>query len=673
MSKVVERLREKWQEWTGEEDTPFDGDMSAWTVSFLVHIGVVVALAVLVLVYPQQQITLVIETETEEEVEDELKDIEEVYFDMDDTSDDVGANSMAGEMAALAQAQVLSEESLVVQDVPDIENPTINMEFEEITVNSGPVLSDNMAVKGSPVGQGVTGAPGAVDRITYEILESLAQRKTMVVWLFDQSGSLQQQRQQIYERFDKIYSELGVLKDRNHKSFTKYKNDNDKPLLTSVMAFGQNVSFLTEEPTADFPTIKDAVGKIENDPSGVEKTFEAIKIASTQHAKHRHLRNVMLVVVSDEVGDDERGIEDALTVLRRYQMPVYVVGIPAPFGRAEAKVRYVNHDPKYEETEYWIPVRQGPESLMPERIKLAFWGSRKDREEVEALDSGFGPFSLTRLCYETGGIYFAVHPNKSRKARAENRVGRKYTEENTALLYKFWDPITMRPYAPDYVTPQEYVQKLQTNKARGALVGAARESWVGAMGTPETTFVKRDEGSFGAALIEAQKSSARLEPKLRRILEILKTGEADRDKLTEPRWQAGFDLAMGRVLAAVARTEGYNAMLAELKRGKKFEGENNNTWDLKHSDAITTSSSTEKMAEKARTYLQRVVKEHKGTPWAFLAQKELETPMGWEWVESHTNVAPRQQGAGGGNGTAANPNDMINKLKRKPKAPKPKL
>ena len=27
--------------------------------------------------------------------------------------------------------------------------------------------------------------------------------------------------------------------------------------------------------------------------------------------------------------------------------------------------------------------------------------------------AGFGPFALTRLCYETGGIYFAVHPNRT--------------------------------------------------------------------------------------------------------------------------------------------------------------------------------------------------------------------------------------------------------------------
>ena len=28
------------------------------------------------------------------------------------------------------------------------------------------------------------------------------------------------------------------------------------------------------------------------------------------------------------------------------------------------------------------------------------------------MDSGFGPFGLCRLAYETGGLYFTVHPNR---------------------------------------------------------------------------------------------------------------------------------------------------------------------------------------------------------------------------------------------------------------------
>ena len=45
------------------------------------------------------------------------------------------------------------------------------------------------------------------------------------------------------------------------------------------------------------------------------------------------------------------------------------------------------------------------------------------------------------------------------------------------------------------------------------------------------------------------------------------------------------------------------------------------------------------MHDKALEYLNRVVNEHPGTPWAFLAQVELSDPLGWRWVEGTMQVA----------------------------------
>jgi hypothetical protein len=78
-------------------------------------------------------------------------------------------------------------------------------------------------------------------------------------------------------------------------------------------------------------------------------------------------------------------------------------------------------------------VNQGPESLFPERIKLSFTA---EREETSPIDSGFGPFALTRLAYETGGMYFAVHPNRN----VNRAVSRRETAEFSAHLEQFFDP-----------------------------------------------------------------------------------------------------------------------------------------------------------------------------------------------------------------------------------------
>ena len=58
----------------------------------------------------------------------------------------------------------------------------------------GPNITENVIVKGAG-SVGTTGAVGAVDRITHEILLSLDERPTLVLWLFDQSGSLKPQRE----------------------------------------------------------------------------------------------------------------------------------------------------------------------------------------------------------------------------------------------------------------------------------------------------------------------------------------------------------------------------------------------------------------------------------------------------------------------------------------------
>ena len=155
--------------------------------------------------------------------------------------------------------------------------------------------------------------------------------------------------------------------------------------------------------------------------------------------------------------------------------------------------------------------------------------------------------------------------------------------------------------------------------------------------------------------------------------ELEKLGESDREKEASLRWQAGFDLAMGRVLAVKARTEGYNQMLAAAKRGLKFSEEKNNTWVLSPSDDFgNVDSKLEKMAERARMYLNRVVKEHPGTPWAMLAERELNDKIGWKWTEKFTDLAPPpREGAGNNNNNNPAPQNDRKKAMQKPVQKRP--
>ena len=149
---------------------------------------------------------------------------------------------------------------------------------QSIEVATGLHLDQNLIVKGA-AGEGTTGALGAIDRLTNEILNSLEQRKTLVVWLFDQSASLSRQREEIHGRLHRIYEELGLLEQADNPAFKRHR---DKPLLTSIFAFGKSVQMITEKSTDDIDEIKQAVDSIELDNSGVENVFAAVGQAASR-------------------------------------------------------------------------------------------------------------------------------------------------------------------------------------------------------------------------------------------------------------------------------------------------------------------------------------------------------------------------------------------------------
>jgi len=373
-------LRQWWQEKTGEEETPFDGDTPAFFVSMFTHIVIMLVLAFSPIMNEQKQVTLLISappTEEEQEVDD-LKLPQQVQFS-EQPSERVGANSMNGEDVALSQAPTVSPE---FSEIPSPSELTPTTEFSNLSINVifdnpvGLTHNANLAVKGA-MGQGETGAVGAVDRITEEILRSLEERKTLVVWLFDQTVSLRKQRQAIHDRLDTIYQQLGVLEAAGNSAFSRHS---DKPLLSSVVLFGSNVTLRTKEPTDNLAEIKKAMVEMEDDKSGVERVFSAVTAAAEKYKFLRMPdertrepeRNVLFIVFTDEAGSDPEGLEPAIKICRRYEMPVYVVGVPAPFGRRETMVKYIDPDPKFDQTPQWGEVEQGPESLLPERIKLNF-------------------------------------------------------------------------------------------------------------------------------------------------------------------------------------------------------------------------------------------------------------------------------------------------------------
>ncbi len=658
------------QWWIWFKERWLDGNSEAFLVSLAFHIVLILALAVVPVVVSNPEVFSFKPTTPIENEEFTL--IDQIAI-AEEPSTEVGANGEFDAGMALSTAPILSELSEIPS--PSIDPPTLNATYDlsnQLQQAVGLVRSDTV-VKGM-TGVGTTGTDGAVDRVTYEILQAMEERPTLVVWFFDQSGSLQRRRQEIRDRFDRIYEELGIV--TRSKEEQRKRTAKDEPLLTSVFAFGEKVHLLTAKPTADINEIRAAIDAVEQDNSGVERVFTALfkgvekyKSFRTPRSGESGERNVLFIAVTDERGDDATGLEATIKECRKYAIPVYVIGVPAPFGRNETFVKYVDPDPKFDQSPQWAQVDQGPESILPERVRLGF---RDDFASEPVIDSGFGPYALSRLTYETGGIYFTVHPNR----RVGSRVRQGEISPFASKLEYFFDPETMGKYRPDYVSNEEYMKRVAESPLRQTLVRAAQLPRVDTLQNPTLRFVKRDDASLANALTAAQQQAARLEPQLAQLAEVLRMGADHRDKEISPRWTAGFDLALGTVLIHKVRAEGYNAMLAQAKRGMKFENEKSNTWVLRPSNDISVGSRLEKEGKQATELLSAVAKKHQGTPWGALAEIELSNPAGWKWVEETTDLNPPAANRPGNNNNNPRPpqDDQARMLPPPaPKRPIPKL
>jgi hypothetical protein len=391
----------------------------------------------------------------------------------------------------------------------------------------------------------------------------------------------------------------------------------------ALLTFDDEATVLTEQPLADDGKLRDLIGKLSEGRGGHERPFAAMQKALDKFGDFtKQGGRLQFVVVSDEAGDDEeKVIEAVIPALKKAAVQVYVLGKEAPLGRSawprgnEGFGSGQNDGPD--------PLHQGPESLFSERVNLQFW-QRGFGDNFFGVPSGFGPYQLCRVCQQTEGAFFICDGGGG------SGLGGWGGGRDANFTF---DPKTRGRYAPKYVSADEYRKLMASNGAVRALHEAAKLPEFELVATLQFEFTAGNEAQLNVALGRAQQGVARTEPKLKDLYDLLQPGIADRAKVTEPRLQAAFDLAIGRLLATQARVEGYNVMLATLKGGKRFKNASSSTWVLEAADTTGAGSKYEKAIKDAQMFLGRVIKDHPNTPWAYFAQRELQAKMGWEWGE----------------------------------------
>jgi uncharacterized protein YegL len=481
----------------------------------------------------------------------------------------------------------------------------------EIVIPTATMLGQRVSIKGNGV-EHVGNVEGAVDRIAVEILRRLEQGRTLVIWAFDASGSLQAERQRLSKHIETVYTHINQLDEARLAA--------DKGLLSLVVAFGHDRSVMTPKPTAELSEILEAIDQVPTDETGIESTFTTVAEMINRWGRYRdqagQVYHPMVIVVTDEVGDDENRLEQAIELALRAKVPVYVLGSQALFGRTKGYVDYV--DPKTKHVFHGVPVDQGPESAMLEQIHLPFWYGGPQYDIVEA---GFGPYALSRLASATGGIYFVT----------------RFTGQRLGF-----DPMRMKEYKPDWVRRDQYEAAIARSPLRQAVINAGQITQQRLPGMPRLVFPPVESPEFKNVMAASQALAERTAYTVEEALGPISAAAKLRDRETSRRWQAHYDLIRGRLLAMKVRCYEYNWACARLKKDPpKFKTPRANAWRLVPDSSIQYSERAAAAAHDADRLLHRVIQEHPDTPWALLAQRELRDPFGFKWVETYAAPAPR--------------------------------
>jgi hypothetical protein len=513
------------------------------------------------------------------------------------------------EQAESALASTVMSEAAVLEDEPlltSVTEPTevsAAIELPPLLADvSGFELSDTVVHTGS-VGVEVKEVEGAVDRLTEEILANVEQNRLLVVWLMDASISLVPDRSEVADRLGQIYRELDASGDASAGALT-----------SAVVAFGQQMQEIAA-PTTDYGQVVDSIRKVPTDASGIENVFSAVLGCVIRYQRQRvsEHRRMMIVIWTDESGNDYARLEEAVQFCRTNVIPVYVVGPSAMFGKEQGTLSYRHSDGKI----YQLPVDRGPDSVREERLHVPYWF---DGSQYETLHAGLGPFALTRLAHESGGAYF-IKDNPGDRS--------PFSIE------------TMRRYEPEYNSPDEYLREASHSPLRKAVltvVDMTRQRKL--KGTPRLTFAPTGQTFFNE-MREAQETAAYDSAILQQCLAVFGARGLEQvyAKETSPRWRAWYDLTYGRLLSMMVRCNEYNWACATMKaKGADFVDKKSNRWQFKPDKALHYGSQDERMAKEATRLLTRCVHDNPETPWALLAQRELKDPFGFRVDEAY--VAP---------------------------------
>lgn len=598
----------------------------ACAASMVTHMVVLVVMGLMLVTVLNKQETQEIVVDVEEPpqevitqvLEEEIKPSKELALVSTAVSTSVGAQ---GQIAALSEPQMVQP---AVAEV----STEVTVEVGEVNVfkSNGKQLSQELPE--GQLGEAAAIADSyaeAMDRITQEILARLAKGKVLVIWAMDQSESMNDDRQEILSRIDRVYQELGIA--------SSAKGD---ALATAVTSYGKGFAIHTTVPTHDTAEIMKAMESVPNDPSGYEMQCQAVgqSIQSFRGFAQTGKRQMMLILVTDESGDPATNVqylEASIAESRAARCPIYVLGREAVFGYPYAYMRW--QDPKKPEWGWFdLQIDRGPETPYPEQLQ---WDGFRRRND--AHPSGFGAYEQARMARQTGGIMFLL---PSPEVQLLHRSNAKYALE------------AMRPYMPDLSARSDYAQERDKYEIRAVIwkIISDLNPWNKAISRqlePRLSF-PIDKAQFNQAAATEMQVVKQIIVYLEEAEKALERVKPQREREASPRWRANFDLIYGQVLAYQVRLYEFGARLqlysANPKPIKNILGpaRPTNRWDFGSIRETITDQKTKEKRELAMSIFEKIKVEHSGTPYATRADWELRRAFGMDMREGYSN--PRLPG-----------------------------
>ncbi len=614
-------------------------------VSLLVHVVVLLVLMMIPLVIDAGSPDILLESifsedlpkeEIEQKLELDTKPAETLNVIAGGTpSTAVGAASQAASTPVDVQKAKVMNEATV--DAPRVEAMQMSDEVMAAELGEGEITGE--------VGAMVEGYGAAMGIISQEIIRMMRQQKVTVVWLFDESGSLVDDRKEIRQNYLRVYEELGIAASQDKD----LRRGGSELLLTVVASYGKDIHEHTPRPTSDPELVMAAIDKVQEDPSGEENMSGSVAAIIRKYTRMaiQGKRKLAVIVVSDESGDDGDSVEEAILAAKTAKAPIYVMGRESMFGYPYARQRWTYEDKAKDiKEDFWLQIRRGPETAFPECLQ---WDGLEAR--YDAQSAGFGPYEQVRMAKETGGIFFVLPGEEQTLVGEGANDKRKY------------DFLALREYTPLLLARREYAEQRAMSPFRTALwnviarLNPSSNKVLFQTHDPELNI--RDEhypllpGPFQQEALKQVQKAAKAMLLVNEGIALLDSVEPLRAQESSQRWRAGYDLAYAQL--HIFRLRLYQFLLtmdAHANNMPKPENPMANEWNFwrnKNANIVPDEAQFSRLKQAFQLTIERdeyitmvaaeekkcfdlldvVIKEHPGTPWARRAGDEKSRGFGF--------------------------------------------